>query len=84
MDNAVEPGSVRLIEAAALDQLFESLHEAGYLVMGPTAADGAIVLDELATASDLPFEWGVQLEPGGYRLRRRDDTPASRGLTMSR
>ena len=76
MDNAVEPGSVRLIEAAALDRLFKSLHDAGYLVIGPTVADGAIVLDELAAASDLPFGWGVQLEPGGYRIRRRQDTAA--------
>ncbi len=76
MDNAIEPGSVRLMEAGALDGLFESLHEAGYLVIGPTVADGAIVLDELAAASDLPFGWGVQLGPGGYRLRRRDDTAA--------
>jgi len=76
VDNPVEPGSVRLMEAGALDQLFASLHEAGYLVIGPTVADGAIVLDELAAASDLPFGWGVQLGPGGYRLRRRDDTAA--------
>jgi ferredoxin len=76
VDNAVEPGSVRLIEAAALDRLFKSLHDAGYLVIGPTVADGAIVLDELAAASDLPFGWGVQLEPGGYRIRRRQDTAA--------
>src|SRR5262245_39623885 len=76
VDNAVEPRSVRLMEAAALDRLFASLHETGYRVIGPTARDGAIVLDELAAASDLPFGWGVRLEPGGYRLRRRDDTAA--------
>jgi ferredoxin len=75
MDGA-EPGSVRLMEAAALDRLFASLHEAGYLVIGPTVADGAIVLAELAAASDLPFGWGVRLEPGGYRLRRRGDAAA--------
>jgi hypothetical protein len=76
VDNAAEPGSVRLMEAGALDRLFESLHEAGYLVIGPTVRDGAIVLDELAAASALPFGWGVNLGPGGYRLRRRDDTAA--------
>jgi len=71
VDNAIEPGSVRLMEAAALDALFASLHEAGYRVIGPTVRDGAIVLDELAAAGDLPFGWGVRLEPGGYRIRRR-------------
>jgi hypothetical protein len=76
MGNAIEPGSVRLMEAAALEALFTSLDEAGYRVIGPTVRDGAIVLDELAVAGDLPFGWGVQLEPGGYRLRRRDDTAA--------
>ena len=76
VNNAMEPGSVRLMEAAALDLLFTSLHEAGYRVIGPTVADGAIVLSELAAAGDLPFGWGVQLEPGGYRLRRRGDTAA--------
>src|SRR6516164_10751991 len=76
VDNAIEPGSVRLMEAAALDALFASLHEAGYRVIGPTVRDGAIVLDELAAAGDLPFGWGVRLEPGGYRICRRDDTAA--------
>ena len=82
MGNAIEPGGVRLREAAALEALFTSLDEAGYRVIGPTARDGAIVLDELTAADDLPFGWGVQLEPGGYRLRRRDDTAAS-GSTRS-
>jgi ferredoxin len=76
VDNAIEPGNVRLMEAGALDRLFESLHEAGYLVIGPTVRDGAIVLDELAAASALPFGWDVKLGPGEYRLRRRDDTAA--------
>src|SRR6516225_7721966 len=76
MDNAIEPGSVRMMEASALEALFTSLDEAGYRVIGPTVRDDAIVLAELAAVGDLPFGWGVQLEPGGYRLRRRDDTAA--------
>src|SRR5262245_48249658 len=64
------------MEAAALDPLFESLRDAGYSVIGPTARDGAIVLDELTAAADLPFGWGVRLEPGGYRIRQRDDSAA--------
>jgi ferredoxin len=70
------PGSTALMEAIALDQLFASLHDAGYAVIGPTVRDGAIILDELAAASDLPFGWGVRLEPGGYRIRRRADSAA--------
>jgi hypothetical protein len=36
----------------------------------------AIVLAEFQAAGDLPFGWGVRLEPGGYRLRRRSDSAA--------
>jgi ferredoxin len=76
VDDAIQPGGTALMEATALDQLFASLHDAGFTVIGPTVRDGAIVLAELPAASDLPFGWGVQLEPGGYRLRRRADTAA--------
>jgi sulfhydrogenase subunit beta (sulfur reductase) len=55
VDNAIELGGVRLMEAEALEALFTSLAEAGYRVFGPTVADGAIVLGELAAAGDLPF-----------------------------
>src|SRR5262249_38653500 len=55
VDEAIQPGSVRLMAAAALGQLFTSLHDAGFSVIGPTVRDGAIVLDELQTAGDLPF-----------------------------
>jgi len=76
VEDPIQPGSTALMEATALGQLFASLHDAGYAVIGPTVRDGAIILDELAAASDLPFGWGVRLEPGGYRLRRRADSAA--------
>jgi ferredoxin len=76
VDDAIQPGGVRIIEATALDRLFTSLHDAGYRVIGPTVRDGAIILGELETAGELPFGWGVRLEPGGYRLRRRSDGAA--------
>jgi ferredoxin len=62
--------------AAGLDQLHGALISAGYRVIGPRLADGAIVLGELESAAELPFGWGVSLAPGGYRLRQRDDTAA--------
>ena len=34
------------------------------------------MLRELSSAAELPSGWGVRLEPGGYQLRRRDDTAA--------
>ena len=66
----------RLIGAGGLRALFEALVADGYHVIGPAVQDGAIMLRELASAAELPFGWGVRLEPGGYRLRRRDDDAA--------
>jgi sulfhydrogenase subunit beta (sulfur reductase) len=66
----------RLIGAEGLEGLYQSLLAEGYRVSGPAVQDGAIVLSELSSAAELPFGWGVQLEPGGYKLRRRDDEAA--------
>jgi len=66
----------RLIDITGLGALVEALAAEGYQVIGPAVQDGAIVLRELSSAAELPSGWGVRLEPGGYRLRRRDDTAA--------
>jgi ferredoxin len=65
-----------LIDADGLGELYRVLVAEGYQVVGPAIQDGAIALRELSSAAELPFGWGVRLEPGGYRLRRRDDTAA--------
>jgi len=65
-----------IVEASALDLLFDALHERGYTVVGPTVRDGAIMIEELASAAALPYGWGVDTEAGHYRLRRREDTAA--------
>jgi sulfhydrogenase subunit beta (sulfur reductase) len=66
----------RLIDTAGLENLCQALAAEGYQVIGPAVQDGAIVLRELSSAAELPFGWGVRLEPGGYQLRHRDDTAA--------
>ncbi len=66
MDSAV-------IDATGLQRLVSTLIDRGYRVVGPTASDNAIVLAELSSADDLPQGWGVDVGPGHYRLRRRDD-----------
>jgi ferredoxin len=66
----------RLIGREGLGELYQALAAEGYRVIGPTLQDGAIVLRELSSAAELPFGWGVRLEPGGYQLRRRDDEAA--------
>ncbi|WP_197415728.1 4Fe-4S dicluster domain-containing protein [Mycobacterium sp. IS-1742] len=64
---------VGVIDAAGLQQLVAALIGRGYRVVGPTVSDNAIVLAELTSADELPRGWGVEVAPGVYRLRRRDD-----------
>ncbi|MFY1671535.1 4Fe-4S dicluster domain-containing protein [Plantactinospora sp. WMMB334] len=59
-----------------LEPLVVALREDGYRVVGPTVRDGTVGLDELESADELPYGWGVDVEPGGYRLRRRADGAA--------
>ncbi|CAM5720245.1 hypothetical protein SANTM175S_09422 [Streptomyces antimycoticus] len=56
--------------------LVDVLRARGYTVVGPTVRDGAIVLQELESAAQLPYGWGVDLEAGQYRLRSRTDGAA--------
>ena len=67
---------VAVFDAAALRRLVEVLIERGYRVIGPTMRDNAIVLAQLDSADDLPRGWGVDVGPGHYRVRRRDDDAA--------
>jgi len=66
----------RLIDVDGLGALYRVLVAEGYRVIGPAVQDGAIVLRELTSADELPFGWGVELEAGSYRLRRRADDAA--------
>jgi ferredoxin len=61
---------------SSLEPLVATLRDEGYRVIGPTVRDNAIVLAEIESAAALPYGWGVTLEPGGYRLRRRADQAA--------
>jgi ferredoxin len=76
MPTATARPAPRLIDLDGLGALYQALVADGYHVIGPAVQDGAIVLRELSAAAELPFGWGVTLEPGGYRLRRRDDDAA--------
>jgi ferredoxin len=51
----------------------EALRSRGYLVLGPTVRDGAIVYDELERGDDLPVGWTDRQDGGTYRLERRED-----------
>ncbi|OCB49785.1 4Fe-4S ferredoxin [Mycobacterium vulneris] len=62
-----------VIDAVGLQELVSTLVNRGYRVIGPTLSDNAIELAELTSADDLPRGWGVDVGPGRYRLRRRED-----------
>jgi ferredoxin len=63
----------RVIEPIGLELLLRALADRGFRVLGPTVRDGAIVYDDLDSASDLPIGWTDEQAPGKYRLSRRDD-----------
>ena len=65
-----------VIDTAGLTRLIAELRRRGYRVVGPTLGDNAIVLAEIDSADDLPAGWGVDVAPGTYRLRARDDRAA--------
>jgi ferredoxin len=62
-----------LIAPSALDDLIAALRSRGFRVVGPTVRDGAIVYDDLSSATELPIGWSDEQDGGSYRLRRRDD-----------
>jgi formate hydrogenlyase subunit 6/NADH:ubiquinone oxidoreductase subunit I len=61
------------LERADFGRLIERLAELGYRPIGPTVRDGAIVYDEIGSASELPIGWTDRQEAGQYRLERRTD-----------
>ncbi|WP_406510070.1 4Fe-4S dicluster domain-containing protein [Streptomyces sp. NBC_00212] len=69
-------GATAVLDRQGLEALVAALVAGGRTVVGPTVRDGAIVLAELDSAEQLPYGWGVELEAGRYRLRRREDGAA--------
>ncbi len=69
----MKPGDALVVEARELDALFGALRDRGHTLLGPTVRDGAIVLDEIGQAQDLPVGWADEQDGGRYRLRRRGD-----------
>ena len=55
-----------------IEELIRALVERGYRVLGPIARDGAIVIDSIAHATDLPRGFEDVQAPGRYRLEKRD------------
>jgi NAD(P)H-flavin reductase len=56
-----------------LEMLIQALRRDGRQVIGPTIADGAVMLDEIDSVDDLPVAWGVNNAPGRTSLVKRAD-----------
>lgn len=62
-----------LLRADDLDTLIQVIALEGHRLIGPTLKDGAIIYDDIHSASDLPRGWTDEQEKGRYRVRKRDD-----------
>jgi ferredoxin len=62
-----------VLHKADLRAILDRLWQAGYTVVGPTIAQGAIVLDEIRRLDQLPIGWTDEQEGGTYRLKPRSD-----------
>jgi sulfhydrogenase subunit beta (sulfur reductase) len=65
----ITPGSWWWLDADGLERLVAALAAAGYRVVGPQVADGAVVIRDLASARELPTGWLDEQDGGHYRLR---------------
>jgi len=63
----------RCFDRAELDRLIKLLVQLGYVVVGPTVRQEAIVYDQIETISDLPHGWTDEQAAAQYRIKRRDD-----------
>jgi ferredoxin len=62
-----------ILARRSFQPMFDELKQRGYRVVGPTVRDGAIIFDEITSASELPAGWTDVQEAGTYRLERRKD-----------
>ena len=70
--NAFAQPSPVILAADELERLIQALVDDDYRVFGPLERDGAIVIDSLAHAADLPRGLEDVQAPGRYRLEKRD------------
>lgn len=73
MPTLPEAGRHSRLEIQDLTRLFEALRQRGYVPVGPSLLDGALVYRELVTLDDLPVGWVDEQEAGSFRLARRGD-----------
>jgi ferredoxin len=64
---------MKTMTRTGLRDLLEALRRRGFVVVGPTIRDNAIVYDELNSPEDLPIGWTDEQSGGTYRLKKRGD-----------
>ena len=62
-----------VLKVAGLQSLIDLLRERGWVVMGPTVKDGAVVHAEIESVDQLPRGVGDLQDAGTYRLSQRGD-----------
>lgn len=70
--DAFAPPPPVILAASELERLIQALVDADYRVFGPLARDGAMVIDSLAHAAELPRGLEDVQTPGRYRLEKRE------------
>jgi ferredoxin len=71
--STIPVGSSVSLEKPRLQGLIDALKNAGYRLVGPQVADGAVVYDELESIDQLPLGVIDEQDGGRYRLEQRSD-----------
>ncbi len=66
-------GERAIVERQDFQKLLDVLRQKGYVTVGPTVRDRAIIYDKIASVEDLPIGWTDEQDGGKYRLKRRAD-----------
>ena len=68
MTTSLKIASRLYLARSALDDLIQTLHKQGYSVLGPRVVDGAISLQPIESATQLPKGLSDQQDGGSYRV----------------
>ena len=65
--------STSILAVDKFDDLLHAISRRGYEIIGPKLRDGAVVLDVIESADQLPRGWTDVQAPAQYRIQRRAD-----------
>jgi len=73
MITSLQVKALVVLEREHFQRLLDVLRDKGYLVVGPTVRDNAIVYETLTAVADLPIGYTDEQDGGRYRLKKRAD-----------